>query len=60
MLVITLLLVLFQTALFLTAQKVALEVTAIHRQHTTLLAQFLYQFLQFNIFAQMLTQCVVL
>jgi hypothetical protein len=37
MLVITLLLVLSQTALYPTAQKVALGVTAIHRLLTTLL-----------------------
>jgi hypothetical protein len=37
MLVITLLLVLFQTALLPTAQKVASAVTVIHKLHTTLL-----------------------
>jgi hypothetical protein len=37
MLVITLLLVLYQTALLPTVQKVASEVTVTHRLHTTLL-----------------------
>jgi len=55
--VITQLLVLFLTALFPTAQSVALEVTATLRQLITLLAQHLSQLHQFNMFARMLTQC---
>jgi hypothetical protein len=58
MLVITLLLVLSQTALYPTAQKVALEVTAIHKLLTTLLVHQLFQLLEYNIFAQMSTVCV--